>query len=112
MILSNQIKCNKCGDEIYSAHRHDYVKCGCKSGNAMVDGGMDYMRRGGDYTEMSIVIPDKVYEDCIEAIEWAEDTGRNELGMICAIFRAFRDNNMRLEEVQIKKIVYEQELRI
>ena len=97
MILSNQIKCNECGDEIYSAHRHDYVECVC--GSSMVDGGMAYLRRSGDYTEMSIVIPDKVYEDCIKALKRAEENDRDELGTICAIFRAFRDNNMKLGEI-------------
>ena len=44
-IVSNQIKCMKCEDSIYSAHRHDFVRCKC--GSCAVDGGQAYMRRVG-----------------------------------------------------------------
>ncbi len=64
MILSNQIKCLKCGDEPYSAYRHDFKRCNC--GAVAVDGGMDYLRRVGDMSkehtkEMSIFMDDGVY---------------------------------------------------
>ena len=42
-ILKNAIRCNLCGDEIESKHRHDYVQCSC--GTCAVDGGHDYLRR-------------------------------------------------------------------
>ena len=29
MIIRNAIRCNICGDEIESTHRHDYVECKC-----------------------------------------------------------------------------------
>ena len=29
MIIKNAIRCNICGDEIESKHRHDYVECKC-----------------------------------------------------------------------------------
>ncbi len=58
MIIKNAIKCNKCGDEIESTNRHDFVTCKC--GACSVDGGHDYLRRCGnreDWTELSICEP-------------------------------------------------------
>lgn len=45
-MLRNIAKCKKCGDIIESKHRHDFVQCSC--GAIFVDGGNDYIRRGGD----------------------------------------------------------------
>ena len=45
-MLRNIAKCKKCGDIIESKHRHDFVQCSCRS--IFVDGGHDYIRRGGD----------------------------------------------------------------
>lgn len=36
------VQCPKCGDKIFSMHRHDYKHCSC--GKQMVDGGDDYLR--------------------------------------------------------------------
>jgi len=55
-IIHNRVKCVKCGDTIESYHRHDFVKCSC--GAIFVDGGKDYLRRGGrpeDIIELSEV---------------------------------------------------------
>jgi len=93
MIIQNQIKCNKCDDVIYSAHRHDYVSCKC--GNCAVDGGIEYLRRtGSDYTDMSMSMPDAALEECIMALRWAKETGRNEMGAALAIIRALRKFDM------------------
>ena len=43
IIVCNAIRCNICGDEIESKHRHDFVTCKC--GACSVDGGHDYLRR-------------------------------------------------------------------
>ncbi len=43
MIIRNSVRCKKCGDEIESKHRHDFVTCSC--GNVSVDGGHAYYRR-------------------------------------------------------------------
>ena len=43
MIIINVIRCNICGDEIESKHRHDFVECSC--GACAVDGGHDYLRK-------------------------------------------------------------------
>ena len=95
MIIQNQIRCNKCGDEPYSANRHDFKYCKC--GAVAVDGGMDYLRRVGnpeDYTDLSYSISDQAITDCKEAIKWAEDTGRNDLGKVLAVIRTLRKNGL------------------
>lgn len=94
MILSNQVKCNKCGDTPYSSHRHDFRYCSC--GSIAVDGGTYYLRRVGDFskentTEMSIEWPDDLVHHLEEAVKWADDNGRNEFGVVCAIARYMRD---------------------
>ena len=89
-ILANSIKCNHCGDHIYSAHRHDFRYCEC--GAVAVDGGMDYQKRvGTDYTDTSIVVTDEQFKACMDALKWCDDTGRNNLGRLCAVMRALRD---------------------
>lgn len=45
-MIRNIAKCKKCGDIIESKHRHDFVRCSC--GAIFVDGGHDYIRRGGN----------------------------------------------------------------
>lgn len=56
MIIKNAFRCNICGDEIESKHRHDFVTCKC--GACSVDGGHDYLRRyckkAGDFTDVSV----------------------------------------------------------
>ena len=53
-IISNRIKCKKCGDIIESKYTHDFKMCRC--GAVGVDGGHDYLRRQGnpdDWEELS-----------------------------------------------------------
>jgi hypothetical protein len=45
-IKRNRARCRKCGDVIESKDRHDWKRCNC--GAIFVDGGLDYLRRGGD----------------------------------------------------------------
>lgn len=55
-IISNKIKCKKCGDIIESKSTNDYKRCSC--GAVTVDGGIDYLKRIGneeDYEELSII---------------------------------------------------------
>ncbi len=42
-IKRNSARCLKCGTEVVSRHRHDYVTCPC--GNVSCDGGNAYLRR-------------------------------------------------------------------
>lgn len=89
-ILSNQIRCLKCGDEPFSRHRHHCATCKC--GAVSCDGGMEYLRRVGlEYIDLSIVVDELVYETCLSALDWADETGRNNLGRLCAIFIALRN---------------------
>jgi hypothetical protein len=45
-IIRNAARCKKCGDLIVSTYCHDFVACSC--GAIFVDGGREYLRRGGD----------------------------------------------------------------
>lgn len=102
MILSNQAKCLKCGDEPYSAYTHDF-KC-CKCYNLFVDGGIDYIRQGardeGKYMSLNITLDDLPCEMMMSAVEWAEENGRNSLGTICAITIALRDCGYEIKEIK------------
>ena len=46
MIVVNKAQCKKCGDIVESLHRHDFKACSC--GAIFVDGGLNYIRWGGD----------------------------------------------------------------
>ncbi|NBX50551.1 hypothetical protein EBT25_11595 [bacterium] len=97
MIIQNAVTCNKCDDDIFSAHRHDF--CECKCGNIFVDGGQEYLRRGGpgvadrSYTDWSWELPDEVYSACATAVQEAIDTNRNKFGIANAVMRKLRDND-------------------
>jgi len=58
-IIRNAARCRQCGDEIESLFRHDFKWCSC--GDIFVDGGFDYLRRGGNP------------EDCEDLSEINED---------------------------------------
>ena len=45
MITRNAARCLKCNDVIESKHRHNFVWCSCET--IFVDGGLDYLKRGG-----------------------------------------------------------------
>jgi len=93
MILSNQARCLKCGDELYSAYTHDYKECSC--GEIFVDGGRSYLRHGynsrDNYMDLSIVMDDYLAETLTSSLDWCEENGRNLTGQICAIARCLRD---------------------
>ena len=55
-IITNKIRCRKCGDVIESTSVHDFRWCSCHS--CAVDGGHDYLRRVGNkenWEDLSIV---------------------------------------------------------
>jgi hypothetical protein len=57
-IVINMAKCLRCGQVLLSTSRHDFRACEC--GN-FVDGGRDYLRRGGkmDHLEdLAVVLVD------------------------------------------------------
>jgi len=56
VIIHNRAKCLKCDDVIESYSVHDFKWCSCRA--IFVDGGHEYLRRGGereDIEEMSEV---------------------------------------------------------
>lgn len=56
-IISNKIKCKKCGDVIESKSTNDLKRCSC--GAVAVAGGKEYLKRLGnekDYEELSIKV--------------------------------------------------------
>ena len=52
-IKRNAIRCLKCDTVIESLHRHHWVQCPC--GSSFVDGGVDYVRFGGNLEEVEIL---------------------------------------------------------
>ena len=65
-IITNKIKCKKCGDVIESEYTHDFKMCKC--GAVGVDGGHAYLRRQGnpdDWEELSETMeePDLTLEE-------------------------------------------------
>jgi hypothetical protein len=92
MIIQNAVTCLACGDFIVSKHRHDFVTCTC--GAVSVDGGQEYLRRVGDFSnaiDISWSLPDDVYKECAEAAQNAADTGRNKFGIANAVMRTLRE---------------------
>jgi len=55
MITVNAIHCPKCGDTIYSRHRHDFRYCTC--GTVAIDGGFDYTKICAEPDAIYKVVP-------------------------------------------------------
>ena len=94
-IIQNELKCTKCGDIIFSTHRHDFVRCSC--GSIAVDGGTAYLRRVGDMSaakERSMSLEVDALKACREAVVWGQETGRNDLGIALAVIRALRNHDL------------------
>lgn len=55
-IILNRIQCSNCKEILTSYHTHDFNCCKCKRQNTTcVDGGLDYLKRGGyGYKELSV----------------------------------------------------------
>jgi hypothetical protein len=99
VIIQNAVTCLACGDFIVSKHRHDFVTCTC--GAVSVDGGQEYLRRVGDFSnamDISWSLPDEVYNDCAEAVQNAMDTGRNKFGIANAVMRKLREHECIVAE--------------
>jgi hypothetical protein len=92
VIIQNQVQCNKCGDEPYSAFRHDFKYCKC--GAVAVDGGMAYLRRVGAVramTDLSMTMDNEDLTKCVDAVKNMKETGRNDFGIALGVIRALRD---------------------
>jgi hypothetical protein len=59
IIKKNEIACKLCGNIIESTHRHDFKWCLC--GEVFVDGGLEYLRRGGKNLDNIMELSD--YDD-------------------------------------------------
>jgi hypothetical protein len=82
----------KCGDIIVSKHVHDFV--GCRCGAIFVDGGMEYLRRGGeeeDFVDRSLIMDKDALTECVDAVRYAEENNKNELGVALSVIRILRD---------------------
>jgi hypothetical protein len=74
LILINGIQTPD-GTEIYSKHRHDYVEHTDKNGEVYgVDGGLDYIRRTGNMTNVKdtsvVVTPNDSFEIMRRSLMW------------------------------------------
>lgn len=49
-IIRNAVRCKKCDDTVESRHVHDFKWCSCRA--IFTDGGLSYIRRGGDLDSM------------------------------------------------------------
>ena len=95
MILQNAAVCKKCGDGVWSAHRHDYRQCEC--GAIAVDGGAEYLRRVGssfDFDDRSIIGPESFKEELKAAVSDSRSIGRNDLGIALAVIRVLQKNGV------------------
>jgi hypothetical protein len=118
MIIQNAVTCLGCGDFIVSKHRHDFVTCTC--GTISVDGGQEYLRRVGDFSnavDLSWSLPDKLYFQCADAAGAAMDSGRNTRGVANAVMRKLREagkivaddeqrilaHNPRMDEIMVEE---------
>lgn len=68
---ANKVQCLKCKDIIESKHVHDFVYCKCRS--IFVDGGREYLRRGGNLDlliELSIHTEETKVINAIKSAAW------------------------------------------
>jgi hypothetical protein len=117
MIVQNAVICNKCDEFIVSKNRHDFVECEC--GNIFVDGGQEYLRRGGpgltdrSYIDMSWSIEDEIYRECADAAQEAMDTGRNKYGIANAVMRKLREADRVIADGEYRVMAsYQDELMV
>lgn len=65
IIVSNKVSCRKCGDIIESLWRHHVVNCRC--GAIFIDGGKEYLRRGGNDLD-DIIEMSEIYQEEYKSI--------------------------------------------
>ena len=99
MIISNSATCRNCKDFIFSRHVHDFVTCKC--GAISVDGGQEYLRRVGDpadFIESSFSLDDDVVFAARDAVKWARESGRNDMGIANAVIRSLYANGRLIND--------------
>lgn len=93
--IQNEAQCAKCGQIIFSRHRHDFVSCKCRA--ISVDGGLEYRRYVGDLgsiIDRSMYVTPQVKDQITDAVTTSKETGRNDFGIALAVIRVLRDNNL------------------
>jgi len=92
VIIQNEAKCLNCGDQIYSAFRHDYKSCTC--GNITVDGGQSYVLHGWIKKELredkSVFMEKELAAELVDAIDEGGKT-LTSFGILCKVMRTLRD---------------------
>jgi ribosomal protein S27AE len=83
IIIRNSARCPRCGDEIVSRHKHDFVRCSCEF--MAVDGGSSYLKRLG-----SLAI-----DTSIVAVREPEDLGDENFGQMQDFAHAYHEEGWR-----------------
>tara|TARA_R110002167_G_scaffold54093_3_gene154407 strand:+ start:3994 stop:4329 length:336 start_codon:yes stop_codon:yes gene_type:complete len=95
IIVKNAVECKKCGEVVESRHRHDFLYCHC--GAISVDGGTDYLRRGGDVhggIDRSMIMPQKSLDACIEAMDFQSKFGGTAKAQVLAVILTLEEHGM------------------
>lgn len=74
-VVRNRAQCLECGMILESKHHHDWVHCRCKTGGIFVDGGREYLRRGGDLDLIREMAEIEVLQGCVCGATWDEHEG-------------------------------------
>lgn len=103
-IITNKIKCRKCGDVIESVFTHDLKRCKC--GAVEIDGGKEYLRRSAksidDFIELSTVINADEYTKDIPKEE-IQDDELEKMGIGESLYCHF-DYSLKNEILLIQKV--------
>ena len=76
-IISNKIKCKKCGDIIESKSTNDYKKCSC--GAVAVDGGKDYLKRMGNEENYEVLTELKYITFFVKSVVFMKKIAYNKI---------------------------------
>ena len=63
-----------------------------------------------DFADCSWSIPEDAYNDCAEAVEEAEETGRNKFGIANAVLRKLREHNLIIAAGEYQVITHSSHL--
>ena len=83
------IRCDKCGDEVFSSFRHDYHSCKC--GECFIDGGISYTKFGGPGKLFRADLYTGKEQVGTDILPIAPDTGKEPPGVLSGIFDSVVD---------------------
>lgn len=72
-LVYSGLYCKTCKEEICSRHRHDYRVCQC--GKTFIDGGLDYIRYGGEQNNVelrSLYLKDDIIKIREKVLVWSK----------------------------------------